>query len=107
LDLELSTDSPLSLADLTKAIRFWKRFSNVKEWEKTPEFLSNHPADKTRITLINRYLTRAKLNYNALKVRYGLGKTIRFNETESTSNKKESKFQPPKSVPGISAETLR
>jgi metalloendopeptidase OMA1, mitochondrial len=91
----------------TEAIRFWKRFSNVKGGEKTPEFLSTHPADKTRITLINRYLTRAKLDYNALKVRYGLGKTIRFNETESTISKKESKPRPPKPVPGISVETLR
>jgi metalloendopeptidase OMA1, mitochondrial len=91
----------------TEAVRFWKRFSSVKVGKKVPEFLSTHPADNTRITLINRYLTRAKLDYNALKVRYGLGKTIRFKETESTISKKKSKPRSPKPVPGISVETLR
>lgn len=91
----------------TEAVRFWKRFSSVKGGKKVPEFLSTHPADKTRIALINRYLTRAKLDYSALKVRYGLGKTIRFIETESTISKKKSKPRSPKPVPGISVETLR
>ena len=90
-----------------EAIRFWKRFANVKGGQKVPEFLSTHPADKTRIALINRYLTRAKIDYNALKVRYGLGKTIRFKETDSNGNKKESKPRSPKPVPGVSIETLR
>ena len=90
-----------------EAIRFWKRFANVKEGKEVPEFLSTHPADKTRIALINRYLTRAKIGYNALKVKYGLGKTIHFKETESNGNKKESKPRPPKPVPGVSIETLR
>ena len=83
-----------------EAIRFWKRFANIKGGQKVPEFLSTHPADKTRIALINRYLTPAKIDYNTLKVKYGLGKTIRFKETES-------KPRPPKPVPGVSIETLR
>ncbi|HIF03761.1 MAG TPA: M48 family peptidase [Nitrospinaceae bacterium] len=91
----------------TEAVRFWERFSNVKGGKKVPEFLSTHPTDKTRITLINRYLTRAKLDYSALKVRYGLGKTIHFKETASTISKKKSKPRSPKPVPGISVETLR
>ena len=91
----------------SEAVRFWKRFSSVKGGKKVPEFLSTHPTDKTRIALINRYLTRAKLDYSALKVRYGLGKTIRFIETESTISKKKSKPRSPKPVPGISVETLR
>jgi len=90
-----------------EAIRFWKRFANVKGGKDVPEFLSTHPADKTRIALINRYLTRAKIDYNSLKVKYGLGKTIRFKETESNGNKKESKPRSPKPVPGVSVETLR
>ena len=90
-----------------EAIRFWKRFANVKGGKDVPEFLSTHPADKTRIALINRYLTRAKIDYNSLKVKYGLGKTIRLKETESNGNKKESKSRSPKPVPGISVETLR
>ena len=90
-----------------EAVRFWKRFASVKGGQKVPEFLSTHPADKTRINLINRYLTRAKIDYNALKVKYGLGKTIHFKETGSNGNKKESKPRSPKPVPGISVETLR
>jgi len=90
-----------------EAIRFWKRFASVKGGKDVPEFLSTHPADKTRIALINRYLTRAKIDYSALKVKYGLGKTIRFKETESNGNKKESKPRSPKPVPGVSIETLR
>ena len=90
-----------------EAARFWKRFANMKGGQKAPEFLSTHPADKTRIALINRYLTRAKIDYNALKVRYGLGKTIRFRETDSNGNKKESMPEFPKPIPGISVETLR
>jgi len=90
-----------------EAARFWKRFASMKGGQKAPEFLSTHPADKTRIALINRYLTRANIDYNALKVRYGLGKTIRFKEMEFNGNKKESKPRFPKSIPGISIETLR
>jgi len=90
-----------------EAVRFWKRFANVKGGKEVPEFLSTHPADKTRIALINRYLPRAKIDYNALKVKYGLGKTIHFKETGSNGNKKESKPRSPKPVPGVSIETLR
>ena len=90
-----------------EAVRFWKRFADVKGGQKAPEFLSTHPADKTRIALINRYLTRAKFDYNALKVKYGLGETIRSKKTELNSNKKESMPKSSKSVPGISVQTLR
>ena len=86
--------------DPNEAVRFWRRFAEVKGNQKVPEFLSTHPTDKSRITLINRYLTRAKIDYNTLKVRYGLGATIRLKETKS-------KLAPPKPIPGISVETLR
>ena len=93
--------------DPNEAVRFWRRFAKVKDGQKTPEFLSTHPTDKTRITLINRYLTRAKIDYNTLKVKHGLGKTIRFKEIKSNRNKKETKPESPKPIPGISVETLR
>jgi metalloendopeptidase OMA1, mitochondrial len=93
--------------DPKEAVRFWKRFAALKESKRVPEFLSTHPTDKTRITLLNRYLTRAKIDYNAQKVKYGLGKTIRFKETKSNSKKKEFKSRHPKPVPGVSIETLR
>ncbi len=84
--------------DPNEAVRFWRRFADFKGSQKVPEFLSTHPTDKTRIRLINRYLTRAKIDYNTLKVRHGLGETIRFKKTKPES---------PKPIPGISVETLR
>ena len=92
--------------DPNEAVRFWKRFADIKGSNEVPEFLSTHPADKKRIALINRFMTRAKIDYNALKVKYGLGKTIRFKETESNDNEKEPKQKSPKPVPGMSVETL-
>ncbi|MBT3514767.1 MAG: M48 family metallopeptidase [Nitrospina sp.] len=93
--------------DPNEAVRFWKRFADVKGGKKAPEFLSTHPADQTRIALINRYLTRARIDYNALKVRHGLGETIRFEKTELNPNKKEATPRAFKPIPGISVETLR
>ena len=86
--------------DPKEAARFWKRFSGEKKGSKIPEFLSTHPADQTRITLIGRYLPIATLNYNRLKVKYGLGQTLDFKEDDSASPDR------PRPVPGISVETL-
>jgi len=93
--------------DPNEAVRFWRRFADIKGNQKVPEFLSTHPTDKSRIALINRYLTRAKIDYNTQKVKYGLGTTIRLKETKSNLNKNESKPVTPKPIPGISVETLR
>ena len=90
--------------DPSEAARFWKRFANTKGKQVVPEFLSTHPADKRRIAMINRHLTRAKIDYNSLKIKYGLGKAIRFKENNSNDN--ESKPKSPKPIPGVSVETL-
>ena len=92
--------------DPNEAVRFWKRFADVKGGQEVPEFLSTHPADKKRIALINRYLTRSKIDYNSLKVKYGLGKTIHFEEAESHDDENQSIPEFPKPVPDISVETL-
>ena len=92
--------------DPNEAVRFWKRFADVKGGQEVPEFLSTHPADKKRIALINRYLTRSKIDYNSLKVKYGLGKTIHFEEAESHDDENQSIPESPKPVPDISVETL-
>ena len=92
--------------DPNEAVRFWKRFADIKGSNEAPEFLSTHPADKKRIASINRYMTRAKIDYNALKVRHGLGKTIRLKKNESNDNEKEPKQESPKPIPGMSVETL-
>ena len=73
--------------DPNEAVRFWKRFADIKEGKETPEFFSTHPADKRRIVMINRYLTRAKIDYNTVKIKYGLGKTIYFKKSEQISKK--------------------
>ena len=92
--------------DPSEATRFWKRFSDVKGGEKVPEFLSTHPADRRRIALIKKYLTRAKIDYHSLKVKYGLGKTLKLMDSESHGGKNHSIPKSPKAIPGISVETL-
>ena len=92
--------------DPSEATRFWKRFSDVKGGEKVPEFLSTHPADRRRIALIKKYLTRAKIDYSSLKVKYGLGKTLKLMDSESHDDKNHSIPKSPKATPGISVETL-
>ncbi len=92
--------------DPSEATRFWKRFSDVKGGEKVPEFLSTHPADRKRIALIKKYLTRAKIDYSSLKVKYGLGKTLKLIDSESHDDKNHSIPKSPKATPGISVETL-
>lgn len=90
--------------DPKEAVRFWKRFADIKKGKETPEFFSTHPADKTRVALINRYLTRAKIDYSNLKTKYGLGETIHFKKANTDKNKLKHKI--PKPVPGVSIETL-
>lgn len=92
--------------DPNEAVRFWKRFADVKKEKEVPEFLSTHPADKRRIALINRYLTRAKIDYNTVKIKYGLGKTIYFKKYEPDNDKNESIPKSPKPIPSVSVETL-
>ena len=92
--------------DPNEATRFWKRFSDVKGGEKVPDFLSTHPADRRRIALIKKYLTRAKIDYSSLKVKYGLGKTLKLSDRESNDDKNHSIPKLPKAIPGISIETL-
>jgi len=92
--------------DPTEAVRFWERFANAKGGQKVPEFLSTHPTDKTRIRFINRYLTRAKIDYNMLKVKYGLGETLNIKEAEPNDDEKESEPKHPQAIPGVSVETL-
>jgi predicted Zn-dependent protease len=62
--------------DPREAVRFWTRFSKMKQGAQPPEFLSTHPADATRIANLNRFLPRAIAQYNATKTKYGLGETF-------------------------------
>lgn len=62
--------------DPSEAVRFWTRFSQMKQGAQPPEFLSTHPADATRIANLKRYLPRALAEYKIAKRQYGLGESF-------------------------------
>jgi len=49
--------------DPSSAIGFWQRMSKVQQGGKTPEFLSTHPSDETRIAQIKQWLPEAMSYY--------------------------------------------
>ena len=51
--------------DVTKAVDFWTKMSQGKN-QSTPEFMSTHPADQTRIASIQKYIPEA-LKYKNTK----------------------------------------
>ena len=82
-----------------EAIKFWQRFSKIKDKKGPPEWASTHPADKTRMRGLKGYLSRAKYNYQNVKIKYGIGETFRLPQNNKTPEK-------PKAVPGVSVEAL-
>ena len=82
-----------------EAIKFWQRFSKVKDQKGPPEWASTHPADKTRMRGLRGYLSRAKYDYQNVKIKYGVGETFRLPNNKKTPDK-------PKAIPGVSVETL-
>ena len=82
-----------------EAIKFWQRFSKMKEKKGPPEWASTHPADKTRIRSLRGYLSRAKYDYQNVKTKYGVGETFDLSQKNKTPEK-------PKAVPGVSVEAL-
>ena len=85
--------------DPDEAIRFWTRFSEAKGGEGPPEWTSTHPADATRISGLQTYLSRAKYNYQNIKLQHGLGDTFNLPGYQNSP-------QNPKPVPGVSVETF-
>ena len=85
--------------DPEEAIRFWRRFSKTKGDKGPPEWASTHPADTTRMQGLRNYLSRAKYDYQNVKVKHGLGQRFSLPQTEPSPDK----FQP---VPGVSVEAL-
>lgn len=49
--------------DPSEAIPFWQRMSNVNTGLKTPEFLSTHPSDETRIRKLSVLIPEIKSKY--------------------------------------------
>ena len=82
-----------------EAIKFWQRFSKIKDKKGPPEWASTHPADKTRIRGLRGYLSRAKYDYQNVKIKYGVGETFDLSQKNKTPEK-------PKAVPGVSVEAL-
>jgi len=62
--------------DPREAVRFWTRFSQMKQGGQPPELLSTHPADATRIANLNRFMPRALAQYKNATTQYGLGETF-------------------------------
>ena len=84
--------------DPNEAINFWQRFGQVKGGKGPPEWASTHPADVTRMQGIRSYLSRAKYEYQNVKVKYGLGQPFRLPQSDQPKS-----LQP---TPGVSVEAL-
>ena len=84
--------------DPNEAINFWERFGQVKGGKGPPEWASTHPADATRIQGLRSYLSRAKYDYQNVKVKYGLGQSFRLPQSDQPII-----LQP---TPGVSVEAL-
>ena len=84
--------------DPNEAINFWERFGQVKGGKGPPEWASTHPADATRIQGLRSYLSRAKYDYQTVKVKYGLGQSFRLPQSDQPII-----LQP---TPGVSVEAL-
>ena len=82
-----------------EAIKFWQRFSKIKDKKGPPEWASTHPADKTRMRGLRGYLSRAKYDYQNVKIKYGVGETFHLSQKNKTTEK-------PKAIPGVSVEAL-
>ena len=84
--------------DPNEAINFWERFGQVKGNKEVPEWASTHPADATRIQGLRGYLSRAKYDYQNVKVKYGLGQSFRLPQSDQPKS-----LQP---TPGVSVEAF-
>jgi predicted Zn-dependent protease len=59
--------------DPQAAVSFWQKFADAKEGPGTPEFLSTHPSDATRIEDLQEKMPKAMQEYRAAPVKRGLG----------------------------------
>ena len=84
--------------DPNEAISFWQRFSQIKGDNGPPEWASTHPADLTRMQGLRSYLSRAKYEYQNVKVKYGLGQSFRLPQSDQPKS-----LQP---TSGISVEAF-
>ena len=84
--------------DPNEAINFWQRFSQIKGDKGPPEWASTHPADVTRMQGLRNYLSRAKYEYQNVKVKYGLGQSFRLSQSDQPKS-----LQP---TSGISVEAF-
>lgn len=50
--------------DPREAPKFWERMSSGSSGQKPPEWLSTHPSDETRISDLNKYMSKALKYYN-------------------------------------------
>lgn len=62
--------------DPAAAPRLWQRFTQINPGDRPLEFASTHPSDQRRVDELNKILDRAKQDYQASKIKFGLGETI-------------------------------
>lgn len=89
--------------DPREAVRFWGRFSELKGDKQTPEFLSTHPADATRLDRLQKYLPAAIRIYESQPQKFGLGATF----SPADLAVKEAAPAPAPAKPAQGVETLR
>lgn len=85
--------------DPNEAIQFWQRFSQVKGGKAPPEWASTHPADATRMRSLRGFLSRAKYDYQNVKLKHGLGQVFHLPQKNETPSR-------PQPIPGVSVETF-
>jgi predicted Zn-dependent protease len=56
--------------DPRASINFWKKMEAEKKGAKSPEWLSTHPSDETRITQLEEWMPEVMPLYEAAKLRY-------------------------------------
>lgn len=62
--------------DPAAAPEFWRRFGNVKQGQKTPEWLSTHPSDDRRADNLMALMDQAKEEYQTASQRTGYGESL-------------------------------
>ena len=63
--------------DPSEAAKLWERMSAASGGASPPEFISTHPADKTRQENLTSWLPEAEAIYQQAPEKYGTGEVIK------------------------------
>jgi predicted Zn-dependent protease len=62
--------------DPEEAARLWERMGELQKGSSSPEFLSTHPSDRSRIEVLRKSLPGAMRVYSDSPIKFGLGEKI-------------------------------